>query len=103
MPLMIQCGKMCRAGQAAGDIIRRMRFACRLTKAADTRTQYVIPTTFPRQRWLRLRASILRYTYIACLVDPVLNKIYSYRVPTDYSCTNYFNIIPSSVLSLLLI
>ena len=45
---MIQYGKMCTARQAEDDIIRRMRFACRLTKAADTCTHYVIPTVFPR-------------------------------------------------------
>jgi hypothetical protein len=30
--------------------------------------QYVILTAFPQQQWLRERASVLRYTYIACLV-----------------------------------
>jgi hypothetical protein len=81
------------------SFMRRMRFACRLTKSVDPRTQYVTPTAFPQQHGLRVRALILSYTYIACLFDPVLNKIYSYLIPTDYSCTNYFNIIPSSVLS----
>jgi hypothetical protein len=30
--------------------------------------QYVIFTAFPQQQWFRERASILRYTHIACLV-----------------------------------
>ena len=30
--------------------------------------QYVILTAFPQQQWFRKRASVLRYTYIACLV-----------------------------------
>jgi len=30
-------------------------------------TQYVIHTALPGQKWLHERASILRYTYIACL------------------------------------
>jgi hypothetical protein len=30
--------------------------------------QYVILITFPQQQWFRERASVLRYTYIACLV-----------------------------------
>ena len=29
--------------------------------------QYVILIAFPRQQWFRERASVLRYTYIACL------------------------------------
>ena len=45
-----------------------MRFVCWITKATDTHSEYVIPTAFPRQQWLRERALILRYTYIACLV-----------------------------------
>ena len=31
-------------------------------------TEYVILIAFPQQQWLRERASVLRYTYIACLV-----------------------------------
>ena len=58
-----------RARQATDDNrIRRMRYACRITKATDTHSQYVILTAFPLQQWLRERASILRYTYIACLL-----------------------------------
>jgi hypothetical protein len=55
--------------QATGDnIIRRMRFACWITKATDIHTQYVILISFPRQQSLRERALMLRYIYIACLV-----------------------------------
>ena len=58
-----------RARQATDDnIIRRMRFACWITKATDTHSQYIILIAFPRQQWLRERALVLRYTYIACLV-----------------------------------
>jgi hypothetical protein len=58
-----------RARQATDDnIIRRMRFACWITKATDTHSQHVILIAFLRQ-WLRERPSILRYTYIACIVD----------------------------------
>jgi hypothetical protein len=35
-------------------------------KATNT-LEYVILTAFPRQEWLRERASMLRYTYITCL------------------------------------
>jgi len=48
--------------------IRRMRTACRITKATDTHSDYLIFIAFPRLQWLRERAALLRYTYIACLV-----------------------------------
>ena len=42
-----KCGT---ARQATGDdITRRMRFACWITKATDTHSEYVILMTFPRQ------------------------------------------------------
>jgi hypothetical protein len=61
-----ECGTV---RQAADDnIIRRMRFACRVTKAIATHSEYAILTAFTRQKWLRERALILLYTYIASLV-----------------------------------
>jgi hypothetical protein len=44
-----------------------MRTALWITKATDTPSEYVILIAFPLQQWLRERASLLRYTYIACL------------------------------------
>jgi hypothetical protein len=44
-------------------------FACRVNKAKNTHSEYVTLTVFLRQQWLHERALILRYTYIACLVD----------------------------------
>jgi hypothetical protein len=38
------------------SIIRRMRIACWNTKAANTRPEYLVLTTFPRKQWLRERA-----------------------------------------------
>jgi hypothetical protein len=50
------------AGQATDDNITwRMRFA-------DAHSEYVILIAFPRQKWLRERASMLRHTYTACFV-----------------------------------
>jgi hypothetical protein len=58
-----------RARQATDDnIIRRMRFECCITKATDTHSEYEMFIVFPRQKWLRERAAILRYTYITSLV-----------------------------------
>ena len=56
------------AFQATGDnIIRRMRFACLMTKATCTHSEYVILTAFPQKQWLRERASMLRYNYLHCV------------------------------------
>jgi hypothetical protein len=49
-------------------ITRRMRFACWITKATDTHSKHIIFIAFPRQQWLRDRASVLRCAYIAYLV-----------------------------------
>jgi hypothetical protein len=58
-----------RAGQATDDKeTGRMRIEWWIIKAADTHSEYVILIVFPRQKWLCERASMLRYTYIACLV-----------------------------------
>jgi hypothetical protein len=62
-----KCGT---AKQATDDsIILRMRFACRIIKATDTHTVYVILIAFPRQLRLCERVSILRYIYIASLLS----------------------------------
>jgi hypothetical protein len=69
VPFMRYVEKYDTARQATDDnIIRRMRFACWISKATDTHSEYVILIVFPRKQWLRERASVLRYTYIACLV-----------------------------------
>jgi hypothetical protein len=44
-----------------------MRFACWITKATDTHSEYAILIAFPRQKRLRERVSMLRYQHIACL------------------------------------
>jgi len=48
--------------------IWRMCFACWITKATNTHSEYVIVVAFPLQQWLHQRASMLRYRYNACLV-----------------------------------
>jgi hypothetical protein len=50
------------------NIIWRMRFACWITTATNTCSEYAIHISFPWQQWLHERASVLRYTYLACLV-----------------------------------
>jgi hypothetical protein len=59
-----------RARQATDDnIIRRMRFACWITKATDTHSEYLILIALPRQQWLCERASVSRYPFIASPVN----------------------------------
>ena len=50
-----------------------MRFACWITKATDTHSEYVIFIAFPQQQLLRERAPVLRYTHIAC--TPAVSNI----------------------------
>jgi len=46
-----------RARQAAeNNIIRRMRFACWITKITGKHSEYVIIIAFPMQEWLGERA-----------------------------------------------
>jgi len=45
-----------------------MCFACCITKATDTPSEYVIIPAFPLQQLLRQGASVLSYTCIACLL-----------------------------------
>ena len=54
----------CRARQATDDT----RIACWISKAEDTHSQCVILIVIPLQQWLHEGASVLRYTYTACLI-----------------------------------
>jgi hypothetical protein len=42
-----------------GNIIRRMRFPCRITNATDTHSEYIILTAIPQEQLLRQSASII--------------------------------------------
>ena len=50
------------------DITPSMHFACWITKATDTHSEYVTFIAFPQKQWLREHASMSRYMYIGCLV-----------------------------------
>ena len=59
--------KWCKAGEATDDdIARRMRFACWISKATDTHSEYVILIAFTLQQWLHERSLLLR-SYVHCL------------------------------------
>jgi hypothetical protein len=57
------------------NVIRRMRFACWITRAADTHSEHVILIYFPRQQLLRERASLLRI-YVHCPSCVIFVQIY---------------------------
>jgi len=62
--------KYCRIRQVTDDnIIRRTRFSGWIPKTINTHSEYVILNAFQLQQWLHERASMLRYTYVACLVS----------------------------------
>ena len=46
-----------------------MRIACWIIMVTNSLLECVILVDCPLQQWLHERASMLRYTYIACLVD----------------------------------
>jgi len=50
-------------------IIRRTCFACRMTKATETHSEYERHSAHHCQHWLHERAWILSYIYIICLVQ----------------------------------
>ena len=52
-----------------------MRITCWIPKAIHTQSEYVILIAFTLQKWLHERASVLRYTYIACLVFRLLQML----------------------------
>jgi hypothetical protein len=57
--------------QATDDnIIWRMCFACWITKATNTQSEYEIVIDFPIQQRLREPVSILGFTYMPVLLHP---------------------------------
>jgi hypothetical protein len=65
-----------------------MRIARCIPKSRGTHLEYVIFIVFTLKQWLHERASMLRYTYIACLVTsdcwPVSSSIFV-EIPTEHS------------------
>jgi hypothetical protein len=55
-------------------------FACWLTKATNTYSEYVTPISFPQQQWLNEPVSLLRHTRISPLVFDSYNKqLFAYQ------------------------
>jgi len=49
----------------------RMHIVCWISKATNTHSENVILIDFLLQPWLHERASMLRHTYIACIVNTI--------------------------------
>jgi hypothetical protein len=70
VPFMRYCEKYGRTRQATDvNIIRRMRFACWITKATNTHSEYVILIALPREQWLRERAYVTLYVHCLSCYD----------------------------------
>jgi hypothetical protein len=52
----------------------RKPIACWIPKAANTRSGWIILIYLPLQQWLHERASMIRYTYIVCLLFSYVSK-----------------------------
>jgi hypothetical protein len=71
--------------------IWRRRIAWWITKSTNALSEFVMLSDFPLTQWLHERASILRYTYIACLVNTLTlyhiihSKLNSYFVYSEDS------------------
>jgi len=65
------------------NITRRMRFACAVPKATNTHSEYVILIVFPLQKWWQEKATLSRYTYVACRVH-IWCALNVSRQNTDY-------------------
>ena len=57
-----------RTRQATDVIIHCMYFACWITEATDTHSEYVTLTAFPQQQCVCVCPSMLHFTYIASLI-----------------------------------
>jgi hypothetical protein len=66
-------------------MIYSVHFACWVTKATDTLPVYIylILISFPWQQWFCERASVLCYTYIACLVYLSADNLTVYLILVD--------------------
>ena len=72
---------------AGPQTLQHMRITCWKPKATNKNSQYVILIAFPLQKWLHERASIFRYTHVACLVILMwhihISTVYKPRYPIN--------------------
>jgi len=63
--------------------IWRMRIACWRTRAINTHSECVILVAFPLYQWFCESTSVLRHTYIACLISFLVGLL----LPTHCRCS----------------
>jgi len=66
-----------------------MHFACWLTKATDTHSEYLIVIAVPLQEWLHEGTSILRYIFDICFVNFVLLKRPKGKVAFSFTAQHF--------------
>jgi hypothetical protein len=67
VPFIRQCKKILES--STGHMTTwRVSIASWIPKTTNTHSEYVIVIAFPLQQWLHERASMLHYTYSACLI-----------------------------------
>jgi hypothetical protein len=74
--------------------VQHTHIACWIPKATNTHSEYVILISFPLQQWLHKRPSMLRYTYIVCLMH------YWHNSPIFFYSRNFRR--PSHMLAVVL-
>jgi len=95
-----KCGRVGHA--TSNNIIWCVCFACQITKATDTHSEYIILIAFPRQQWVCECASILCHLYFAHLIchfiftewrfqtfRSYVPKLYNKHVYTFRCCFSY--------------
>ena len=70
VPFMRKCGENIVERDRSQMTIWRMLISCCIRKATNTHPENVMLIAFPQHQWLRERAAMLLYAYIACLVSP---------------------------------
>jgi len=87
VPFVHNVEKYGTVGQATDDnIMRRMRFACRTTKATNTHSEYVVLIACALQQWSQKRTSL-----------PVLFNITS-RLSSNLTKSNFYYLFPHAGL-----
>jgi hypothetical protein len=78
------------AGQVTDVGLRLcMRFAYWVTESRDAHWQYVIITAVPLQQWLHESASMLRFTYIAFMINDYRSKMFR-QIAIIIDHTNFY-------------
>ena len=93
--------KYCTAGQDTDDnITRRMRIAYCTTKTTDTHSEYVIIVAFPRQQWLRERASMLKFICSLTVLLPLTCTVLSRSVANSRKevAVQYISLLATTLL-----